>query len=324
MKKYLIFLLFILSSNNYAENIEFQSVLSANNNLLVVHTGHGDSHLNYCNSDFFNRISILNNYVHFSLYFDLFYLNNQLIPEQYLKFLESKLNIESFNKVVLLNINYTRLSGLHKPLSDMYSIGFKSNSFTPDIVLTYDFDKLFNFLNKLNLNISSDLYYFTTRSSLYDIKNNYILTELKKHNQFSIHQIQIKSVSELRHKLIELNKISNPAILMFNIDYLYSDIHAKLIPITDVLIQIRNYNRGNIPVNLSLLCSTSKNLLVLNLAFDYHELVTKLNTLLLDGVQLELASELIISLKQMYALQLDSNLESNEYLHLFDGISKLY
>lgn len=328
MKSYLLVLLILFSYPSAAVNIEFQTEVFDNNvndkNILFVYSGYGESNLNYCNSEFFNYLFLLNNYNYFNLYFDIFYLNSQMIPEQYHNFLSSKLQTEKFDKVVLLNLNSSCLLPMAKLANDIYSIGFTNSNLSNTISLKYDFDKLFNFINRLNLPISSDIYYFTSKSSRYDIKNENILFELQKYTKFKIHSIKIKTISELRHKLIELNKNDKRSILIFNMDFLYSDIYVKLIPITDILVEIRNYNRTNIPVNISLLCNVNNNILVLNLSFDSAKIITNLNTLLKNSTSIEITSDLIINLKQMYYLGLDSNLESDEYLHLFDGISKLY
>lgn len=325
--RYLLVLLLTISNYTFAFNIEFKNELlndTSSKNLLFVYSGYGDSQLNYCNSEFFNSLFILDNYNYFNLYFDIFYLNNQLIPEQYLNFLNMKLKSESFDKVVLLNTDSTCLTSMFDLEYDIYSIGFLELSSRPTLILKYDFDKLFDFLLKLNLNLSSDVYYFSSKSSRYDIKNEVILKQLNSYLQFNIHSIKIKSVSELRRKLIELNKNDRKSILIFNIDFLYSDIHASLLSFSNILTEIKYYNRIHIPVNLNTLCSSVNNLLVLNLSFDQKDIIFKLGKLFSTNNSIIINSELVINLKQLYYLGLMSNLESDEYMHLFDGISKLY
>ena len=308
------------SINSLAFDIEIQT--NSSNNILFIYSGYGKSQLNNCNDLFFNQLNTLNNFNSFSLYFDILYsdFNN------YVKFLEKKSLLLNYNKLILFNL-YSLSPCLNAFLldysifnSNIYFIGFVNNFNIPNVLLKYDMELIFRFLDKLNLNLSKDVFYFTN----VDSDDGIIVSELKSIQNINLNIIRIKTDGELRHNLIRINKNPNKSILIFNLTYLYSDIYVNLISINEILEQINTYNRIHIPVNLGSMCISINSLLALNLMFDYKELMMSINEIINTNQNQIINSKLVISLPHFYKLQMDINLNTRDYKSLFDQVYRLY
>lgn len=144
-----------------------KNVISNNDSskLLIVFSGYGAKFDSLC-FDYIVESAINNiNYdSYFYVYFNNILLETSFKPIQFTNFLRNKFNEEKYSSYLFFNIYRDSCADAlisEFKIVEFYKIGFDLDcDLSTNILLVYDFDVLFDFLDSLNLPISNDIHYF--------------------------------------------------------------------------------------------------------------------------------------------------------------------
>ena len=289
-------------------------------NNLFIQSVYGPSYLNLCNDYNLSLLDSTRNI--YSININLLVLNSKYALDQFKNNVVAKIFEEDFSNILFLNMyrgfcRYETLDGYEK---NIYSVNFDTQPTRNHIQLVYDFDPFFNVMDLLNLNISSTIYYFYNFNDIFNLKNYLVLQELNKYN-YNVVRVPIRTSSELKREILKLNRTEDINIVIFNIEYLYSDVFVRLFSMTEILNLIKANNRKNIFLNISTICNLKEySITGFNLNFNLDKF--DFNSFNSDTSTIE-KSNFIINLDEINRLKLLNNLEIDTYIKIFQFVDSI-
>lgn len=237
-----------------------------------------------------------------------------------------------YNKIIDINPDYIILYyfdiNKYKKTQDLleskhknnyYTIGYDSTKY--DINLKIDFNKLDSFLDEINYN--ERVIYFLTNPRI-KIFNNLI-------DNKDINVVNITKLSELRVFLRNVKKSNDNAIIINNLNYLFSNVDGKLLYKNDILNELYEYSLSYPFIDISF-DNQYRIPTYFEFEWDFLKIFELLDTFIVSNYydigddfksSTSIDSKLNVTLEQIYKMGLIDNydlLSISNYINFFNDV----